>query len=507
MSVRLIYYFISYFAIAFGLALALTPLMRPLAFRLGAVDKGGGRRVHTGITPRLGGIGMFAAFMLPLIFSLTRGQWDNYHNDLVGIIIASTIVFCVGTYDDLRGTTIRNKLIAEVLAALLIYSFGIRITVISSPFGAPIVLGWWSLPVTLLWIIVVTNAMNLIDGLDGLAAGTGILIALTLVLLPGPDTHTQLVYVILAGSMAGFLFYNFPPASIFMGDSGSLFIGFCLGALSIVSSHKATAMATIMIPVIAFAFPLMDMFYAVLRRYYRGLPLGEADREHIHHMLLKKGLSKKKVLFLLYFINSSMMMAALLMMRRELNAGFVHVIVIVAVAVIGLRALGYIEFLPSIKELLRNHEIGRKRKYFTYVVKRFRRNTAKCRHLEEIKPHLTVLMKEYKFNSVKIYLYPFETDTLAYTYTSDTALEAEEPLVLSFPIIGANCCLGNVHITKERNDDYFLCASDLIRAISEELRRVTEFEKNAQREIVWNSSKLDGSPGKLLDVGNVTSLN
>ncbi|MGD0887451.1 MAG: MraY family glycosyltransferase [Thermodesulfovibrionales bacterium] len=126
---------------------------------------------------------------------------------------------------------------------MVIYSFGIRITVITSPFGAPIMLGWAGLPVTVLWIVIVTNAVNRIDGLDGLAAGTG--------------------------SLAGFLFYNFAPASIFMGDSGSLFIGLCLGAISILSSHKTTAMTTIMIPIIAFGFPLMDMFYAVLRRYYR----------------------------------------------------------------------------------------------------------------------------------------------------------------------------------------------------------------------------------------------
>jgi UDP-GlcNAc:undecaprenyl-phosphate GlcNAc-1-phosphate transferase len=444
--------------------------------------------------------------MLPLAFSLTRGQWDNYHENLAGILIASTLVFCIGIYDDLKGATIRYKLIAEVLAALIIYSSGIRIAVITSPFGAPITLGWAGLPVTVLWIIMVTNAVNLIDGLDGLAAGTGILIALTLVMLPGPNTHIQLAYVILAGSLAGFLFYNFPPASIFMGDSGSLFIGFCLGAISILSSHKTTAMTTIMIPIIAFSFPLMDMFYAVLRRYYRGVSLGQPDREHIHHMLLEKGLSKKKVLFLLYFINITAMMVALLMMRRQLNIGFVGLILIVALTMIGLRMLGYVRILPFIKDMLRNHEIGRKRRYFAYVIKKFKRNAAKCGFLEEIKPHLTLLMREYNVSCVTIYLYPLDISTPAYTYTSDDGRESEKPFVLSFPVIGSKGRLGNVHISKEMGNGYFLCTAELIMTISEELIRIGEVEESAGEEIVWDSSKLDGRPRKLLDVENLTTL-
>ncbi|MFI5295173.1 MAG: glycosyltransferase family 4 protein [Thermodesulfovibrionales bacterium] len=468
MTVRLIYYFISYFAAAFVLILGLTPLMRILSFKLGAIDTGSGRRVHSGKIPRLGGAGIFVAFMMPAVFSLTRGEWDSFHNRLTGILVASAMVFCMGLYDDLKGATIRNKLFAEVLAASVIFFWGVRITVISNPFGAPIALGWMSFPVTVLWVVVVTNAINLIDGMDGLAAGTGILISLTLFSLGASDTHMQLAFIIMAGSLAGFLVYNFPPASIFMGDSGSLFLGFFLGALSILSSRKATAIATIMIPIVAFSLPLMDMLYAVIRRYYRGIPLGNADKEHIHHKLLEKGLSKRKVLFLLYFFNISVMMAVLLLIRRQLNIDFLGLILLAVLGVIGLRALGYIEFLPFFRDIARNYDIGRKRKYFGYVIKRFRQSAKKSSSLEELKPQLTLLMKEYNFSAVEIYLYPVDKDAPSFVYNSDMAAGSRNPLILSFPIRRGNGSIGNVYLSKEMGDE-FLCTTELVRAISEEL--------------------------------------
>ena len=425
--------------------------------------------MHTGKIPRLGGAGIFVAFMLPVVFSLTRGEWDSFHYRLTGILIASAMVFCIGLYDDLKGATIRNKLIAEVLAASFIYFWGIRITVISNPFGPPIALGWMSFPVTVLWVVVVTNAINLIDGLDGLAAGTGIMISVMMFTLSGSDAHMQLAYVILAGSLAGFLVYNFPPASIFMGDSGSLFLGFFLGALSILSSRKATAIATIMIPIVAFSLPLMDMLYAVIRRYYRGIPLGNADKEHIHHKLLAKGLSKRKVLFLLYFFNISVMMAVLVLIRRQLNIDFLGLILLALLGGHWSPRLGYIEFLPFFRDMARNYDIGRKRKYFGYVIKRFRESARTCTSLEELKPHLTLLMKEYNFSAVEIYLYPLDKDAPFFVYDRDTATGLRNPLILSFPITRGGSAIGNVYISREMGDDYFLCATELVRAISEEL--------------------------------------
>jgi UDP-GlcNAc:undecaprenyl-phosphate GlcNAc-1-phosphate transferase len=485
MQTVLIYYFFSYLVVSVILSLLLVPLMRPLSFSLGALDRGKGRRVHKGIVPRLGGIGIFLAFLIPLAFSLTRGVWDDFHEKMVGILVALTVVMLIGVYDDIKGATIRNKLIAEVVAALIIYAWGISITVISNPFGGSISLGWLSLPLTVLWIIIVTNAVNLIDGLDGLAAGTGIFICATFFLLSGSDIHLQLTYVILAGSLLGFLRYNFPPASIFMGDSGSLFLGFFLAATSVLSSRKATAVVTIMIPIIAFSLPLMDMFYAVVRRYYRGIPLGEADREHIHHKLLDMGLSKRSVLFLLYAVNICLLLLVLFIVMQQLRIDFLIIFFLVILSIVGLRLLGYIEFLPTVKELMKNYEIGRKRKYFNYVIRRFRKNASMSMSLDDFWSHLDDLMKEYHFSSAEINLnipsiqnpvYAFTNNHIPSTEdpvdTSSNTHKSTRPMGLAFPIIGPNnTYLGNIHVSKQMDDEYFLCTAEMVRALSEEVGR------------------------------------
>ncbi len=471
MTVSLVYYFISYFTAAFILALCITPLLRPLAFSVGAVDTGTGRRAHSGIIPRLGGIAIFLAFALPMAFSLTRGAWDDLHVKMLGILVASAVVLVIGICDDLKGATVRNKLIAEVLAAGIIYAWGIRITDVSSPFGGHIPLGLFSLPVTILWIIVITNAVNLIDGLDGLAAGTGILVAATFTLLPGTDFHLQLIYIILAGSLAGFLIYNFPPASIFMGDAGSLFLGFFLASTSILSARKATALATLMIPIVAFMFPLMDMFYAVIRRYYRGVPLGEADREHIHHKLLAMGLSKKKVLLLISLVNVAVMVLVLLLVRQQLNVEFIGLILVVVVAVIGLRLFGYVEFVPFVKERVRSFEISRRSKYFNYVIKRFRRDAGSAQTPEELRRRLDELMREYKFTRVLIFLHSYSEKEPFYDYNPVEKPATGKPLMLTFAVVREDAHLGLAHLTREMDDDYLLCAAEMVRAISAEVAR------------------------------------
>lgn len=475
MKANIIYYYFSYAVVAFVLSLIFVQVMHPLSFRVGAVDKGTGRRVHKGIVPRLGGVGIFLAFLLPVVFSLMRGEWDNLHTNMVGILVASTIVFLIGVYDDVKGAKVRNKLFAEVLAALVIYAWGIRITTFGNPFGAPFVLGWLSLPFTVLWIIIITNAINLIDGLDGLAAGTSILIAVTLA-VSGQDVHFRLILMVLIGSLIGFLRYNFPPASIFMGDSGSLFLGFFLGATSIRSSNKATAMATMMVPLIAFSLPLLDMVYAVLRRYYRGLPLGEADKEHIHHKLIEKGLSRKKVLYIIYLLNIALMVFALLFVGKQIKADVFALVTLAVIATIGIRLLGYVEFIPLIKDLLRNHAIGRKRKFYNYVIRRFRRNATTGSTLNELNPHLTELMKDYNLTSAEIHLCGPETVNPVYVFTNGVA--SEKQLNLSFPLMGnEDIYIGKVLISKSMDDDYFLCTAEMIKAVSEEVVRCVSSEK------------------------------
>jgi UDP-GlcNAc:undecaprenyl-phosphate/decaprenyl-phosphate GlcNAc-1-phosphate transferase len=477
MVASIIYYFFSYFVVALALALVLVPMMRPISYRFSAVDKGTGRRVHEGIIPRLGGIGIYLSFIIPVTFSLTRGVWEPFHDKMVGVLLGATIIFLTGVYDDIKGARIRAKLTIEVLAALLIYFWGIRITIVSNPFGAPFVLGWLSLPATVLWIIVITNSINLIDGLDGLAAGTVIVISATLFSLAGQDVHLHLVYVVLAGSLLGFLKYNFPPASIFMGDSGSLFLGFFLGATSVLSSSKATAMATMMVPIIAFSFPLLDMFYAVMRRYLRGIALGEADREHIHHKLLDKGFTKKKALLTLYALNVGLLLLVLLFVRKQLNVDFWGLVLIVVLTIAGVKLLGYVEFIPFLKERVKKYGAARKRRYYDYVVLRFRSNAAKSRSLDDLKMHLTALLREYSFSSVEIVLNTPNVSHPFYSFHSGTGGGGE--VKLSFPVTAKGRePLGEIHMSKPMDTDHFVFTSALLRALSEEVGRFVKEEVN-----------------------------
>ena len=470
MTANIFYYYFSYCTVSVILALIFVWMMHPLSFKVGAVDKGTGRRVHKGIIPRLGGVGIFLAFMIPVLFSLTRGEWDRPHTNMAGILLASTVVFLIGVYDDLKGATIRNKLLAEVLAALIIYAWGIRITTLGNPFGPQFVLGWLSLPVTVLWIIVITNAINLIDGLDGLAAGTGILICLTLFTLSGQDVHLKLAYVILAGGLLGFLRYNFPPASIFMGDSGSLSLGFFLGSSSILSSAKATAIATLMIPILAFSFPLMDMLYAVLRRYYRGLPLGEADKEHIHHKLMAKGLSKKKALLVLYSVNIGIMSLVLLFVRKQRNIDFLGLILIVVIAILGLRLLGYVKFRPLLRDTLQKYGSGRKRRYYDYVITRFRDNASKCKSLDDFKLHLTSLLEDGNFCSAEITLNISDYKNPFYAFQGGAV--AGGAFELTIPVSSPDRrLLGEIRLTRLMHQDNLVCTSELIITLSEEVGR------------------------------------
>lgn len=468
MTVKLTYYFFSYFFVSFILAMVFVSLMHPLSFKVGAVDRGSDRRIHMGIIPRLGGAGIFFAFLIPMIFSLTRGEWDELHGKMVGILIASALVFLMGVYDDIRSARIGVKLSVEILAAVIIYTWGISITAISNPLGESINLGWMSLPVTVLWIVIITNAINLIDGIDGLAAGTSVFIAATLFFLTdSTDLHMRLTLVIFIGSLIGFLKYNFPPASIFMGDSGSLFIGFFLASFSIVSAHKATTMATMMIPVISFGLPIMDMLYAVLRRYYRGIPLGEADREHIHHKLLEKGLSKKKVLVILYLINISIMLGILLIVRKQLNVDLIGCILFAFAIIVGTRILGYVKFIPSIREVMDSYDIHRKGRYFSYIIKKFRRNASESNSLDDFRLQLVDLARKYNFNKVEIVLHLPALENPFFHFENNPF--SPNPTLLSFPIIYKGNCMGKASISTETARSSLLYASDMVEALSEEI--------------------------------------
>jgi UDP-GlcNAc:undecaprenyl-phosphate GlcNAc-1-phosphate transferase len=313
--------YLTLFLISLASSLFATPVIRRLAQRHGWLDvPKDGRRVHALPIPRLGGVAVFASVMLalavlPFVDNLVTRQLAGQWQGVVAVLASSTLVFLFGVYDDLAGTSAKWKFVAQGAAAVLLYYLGGRVDAVTIPFVGsfelPPVLGFG---VTLLWVVGISNAFNLIDGLDGLATGASLFAALVMlgVSLVNGRVLVTVVSIALVGSLIGFLRYNFNPASIFLGDSGALFIGFLLAALSVTGTQKASTVVAVAIPLMAFALPVIDTGFAVARRFISGKPLFEGDREHIHHKLLERGWSQRRVAFALYGVCAFFGLLALL---------------------------------------------------------------------------------------------------------------------------------------------------------------------------------------------------
>jgi UDP-GlcNAc:undecaprenyl-phosphate GlcNAc-1-phosphate transferase len=300
----------------------LVPGARRLARWLGAVDHPDERRVHRAPTPRLGGLAVFLAFAIVLGIGGAAGWVDlgAQSPSVPELLIAALLVVTVGAIDDVKRLGPWVKLGVEVIAALIVvYRGGCRITGLSAPGGGLLDLGAFAAPFTVAWIVLVTNALNLIDGIDGLASGTAAIALVAVALIArgfGLTTVAQLA-VILGGACVGFLVFNFHPASIFLGDSGSLFIGFSVGVLSSYARAKGTTGAITFATLLIVALPLGDTFSAMTRRYFNGLTphsprshlagvlrMFRADRNHLHHRLLEAGLGQRAATYFLYGIQA-----------------------------------------------------------------------------------------------------------------------------------------------------------------------------------------------------------
>lgn len=304
------------------------PFVRRLAIALGAVDHPDERRLHAEPTPRLGGVAMFLAFVAVLAAGAIGGSAVGdvtraNPRGVLGFAIAAAIVFVTGVVDDIRGLRARTKILPETVAALVVVLAGYRVDVVSSPWG-PLTLGMLAIPLSVLWVVAVTNALNLMDGLDGLAAGVAAIAFATILAVTDPQRNVALLSAIFLGACLGFLFHNYHPASIFMGDSGSLVLGLSLAVLSTHTNQKARTGAITLVPLLILALPLSDTVWAVMRRYLRGLVptsvrshaaglarIVIADRQHIHHRLIAAGLSQRRAIFILYLLQGTTCAAAI----------------------------------------------------------------------------------------------------------------------------------------------------------------------------------------------------
>lgn len=297
------------FILAFALAAGVTPFVAWFARRVGAVDHPDGfRKLHKGEMPLLGGIGVFFAFLAPLVIlslfyrNRVSTEVDLHFREMSGLMLGGMIALSLGIADDILELRPRYKLILQVCAAGVAIAAGFRIDSVSVPFGGRIDLGYLMYPVTLFWFLGCMNAVNFLDGLDGLATGVALFVGLTLfiVSLIFTNVFSMLLMACFSGAALGFLLFNFHPAKIFLGDSGSMLLGFLLGALALVSARKAEAAVALLVPVVALGLPIVDTTLSILRRWSRRLPVSAGDRQHVHHVLLSMGLSHRRAVILIY---------------------------------------------------------------------------------------------------------------------------------------------------------------------------------------------------------------
>ena len=345
--------------LSFAFCFFLTPLVRNALLRAGILDRPDReRKFHERPIPRLGGVPIALAMTLSLaIFAFVplsgvqelRGHWP----ELMRLIPGAVLVFLIGIADDLWGLRPWQKLAGETAASLWLYWQGFRV---HNLFGFEALNAhWFSLPLTLLWLVGCANAFNLIDGLDGLASGVGFFATCTMLvasLLNPGAAALGILTAPLAGALLAFLRFNFNPASMFLGDSGSLLIGFLLGAYGLFWSQKSITLLGMTAPVLALAFPILEAGISVTRRFLRGDPIFAADRGHIHHRLAEKGWTPRRVVLVIYGVTSLFAMFSLLTTVPEFRATGLVIILFCAVSWIGIQHLGYAEFTEARKIIL-----------------------------------------------------------------------------------------------------------------------------------------------------------
>jgi UDP-GlcNAc:undecaprenyl-phosphate GlcNAc-1-phosphate transferase len=319
--------------VAMGVTWLLTPATIRLAHVLGAVDRPDRRKIHRKPVPRIGGLAVFGGFVAGLTFAAwaTAGTLNPSANVYwIGLGIAATGILLVGLADDIWGLSFHLKFVTQTMAAVFVWLCGFRIEILTHPLGGVLDPGWLSLPLTVLWIVGITNAVNLIDGLDGLATGIALISAgaMATIAFVRSELGVTAATVALAGSLIGFLRFNFNPARIFLGDSGSMFLGFVLAVTAVRGSQKGPAAVAILVPLLVLGLPLLDTSLAVVRRLYwlghRGARANGAvryaianfrevflaDRSHIHHRLLQVGLSHRRAVIVLYGLGSLFALSA-----------------------------------------------------------------------------------------------------------------------------------------------------------------------------------------------------
>jgi UDP-GlcNAc:undecaprenyl-phosphate GlcNAc-1-phosphate transferase len=311
----------------------LTPFIKKLAIKLDIMDvPKDNRRIHNRPIPLLGGLAIYFSFIITLFLKMGKLTESE-----TGLILGATIIVIGGILDDKFDIKPWCKLLFQLAAAGVLIIYGIKIEIITNPFNSIyqfINIGVMSIPLTIIWVIGITNALNLIDGLDGLAAGIAFISSITIFIIALLNNRYEAAVLtsILAGAILGFLPYNFNPASIFMGDTGSQLLGFLLAAISMEGAIKSAAAFSVAVPILALGIPIYDTLFAVIRRKINGKPIMQADRGHLHHRLLDMGLTQKQVVMIMYSISA--VLGSISIIAMEINAQKSYFLLIIVMVIL-----------------------------------------------------------------------------------------------------------------------------------------------------------------------------
>ena len=332
------------FAAALIVALIVMPAVIFLAKKTGAMDAPNARKVHKKPVPRIGGLGIYTGFMAAIIFvALKFGLDGEQLKEIVGLVLSGSLIVALGLVDDYKNLPANVKLIGQIVAAaVLVLLFDVRIDFVTDPFGGFLYLDNIAVPATIFWLVGLTNTVNLIDGLDGLAAGVASIASITIMFV-ALDQSLILVAVLtasLAGAAVGFLKYNFNPAKIFMGDTGSMFLGFMLAGISVTGSVKSVATIALIVPIFALALPILDTTFAIVRRFRGGVPIFKPDKGHLHHRLLSVGFTQRQAVLLMYVISALFGLSAIALTEVSRHVAVLILLVIIISIIYGVKKLG-----------------------------------------------------------------------------------------------------------------------------------------------------------------------
>ncbi|WP_409290553.1 glycosyltransferase family 4 protein [Peribacillus sp. SCS-37] len=342
------------FSLALIISLLITPLVIRFALKVGAADKPNSRKVHTKIMPSAGGLAIFISFIAVMLIVNPDIPY-GYDYNVTAILVGAFVIVLFGFLDDIHEMKARTKLIGQIAAALIVvYWGGIQVEYINLPFGGQLDFGMFSIPITIIWIVGITNAINLIDGLDGLSAGvsTFALLSISGMAMIKGDMFVAITALIITGGTLGFLKYNFFPAKVFMGDTGALFLGYIISVLSLMGFKNVTFISLV-VPIIILGVPISDTFFAIIRRIVNKQPLAAPDKSHLHHCLLRIGFTHKQTVLLIYALAASFGLAAFIFSMSTVWGAMLFITILVVAIEIFVEKIGLVggNYRPLLKML------------------------------------------------------------------------------------------------------------------------------------------------------------